>query len=263
MKCSGPVIILKIFLQNLQREVRTMNNVSAFRETLIICKREMKSFFVSPIAYIVIALFVLAAAIFFIPTFFVNDRAELTRLFALFPWFLSFAIPAVTMRVFAEEKRAGTFETLITMPLRTESIVTGKVLAVFLFSATMIAPTLLFPLSLSIVGKFDFGPLFGGYIGTLMLAAALSSIGVFASSVTKNQIVAFMIALAINLFLTLMHLFLVFLPSGIVGFLQFLSFNHHFSFISKGLFDIRNFTYFATIFILFLAGTIRMVEERR
>ncbi|MBN1647089.1 MAG: ABC transporter permease [Spirochaetales bacterium] len=240
-----------------------MNKQSTARETFIICKRELKSFFVSPIAYIVIAVFVLASAIFFIPTFFFNDRAELNRLFAFFPLFLSFTIPAITMRVFAEEKRSGTFETLITMPLKTVSIVTGKILAVFLFSAVMVTPTLLFPLSLSIVGKFDLGPMMGGYIGTLLLAAAFSSIGVFSSSISKNQIVAFIVALAINLFLSLLHIFLVFLPSSVVGFLQFLSIDHHFGFISKGLFDIRNLTYFATIFILFHAVTVRMVEERR
>ncbi len=252
-----------------------MKEFSVGREMMIIAKRELKSYFVSPIAYIVLGIFIVFNAIFFFSTFFIYDRAEISTLFIrtvsifgavdipIMALFLSLAVPAITMRVFAEEKKTGTFETLITMPLRTFSIVAGKILAVFIFSAIMIGSTLFFPVTLSAVGKFDIGPILGGYLGTLLLALAFSAIGVFTSASTKNQIVAFVIALIINVFLCLVHLFFIFLPAKVIDLFQYISVYYHFDMIAKGLFDLRNLVYFISLIILFTAGTMRMVEERR
>lgn len=252
-----------------------MKKLSTGREMMIIARRELKSYFVSPVAYIVLGIFVVFNAIFFFSTFFIYDRAEISSLFIrtvsifgvvripIMALFLSLAVPAITMRVFAEEKKSGTFEILITIPLRTFSIVSGKILAVFVFTAVMIASTLFFPISLSAVAKFDIGPILGGYLGTFLLALAFSAIGVFTSASTKNQIVAFVIALIINVFLCLIHLFFIFLPASIIDLFQYISIYYHFDMISKGLFDIRNLIYFISLIVLFTAGTIRMVEERR
>ena len=223
-----------------------MNNISLSKGMRIISRRELKSFFLSPIAYFVIGVFVLVASLFFFLQYaFKDSRAELTALFRLFPLMLAFAIPAITMRVFAEERKSGTFETLMTLPLRVDSIVLGKLIAVFLFSAVMILPTLFFPLTLSALGRFDFWPLFGGYLGTLMIAFSFSAIGIFASSLTENQIVAFIISLLINLFLALLHYFLNIFSGKVVEFFQYLTINYHISSISQGLFDLRNIIYFA------------------
>ena len=240
-----------------------MNSISVGKEIGIITKRELKSFFVSPIAYIVIGIFLLVSGVIFFPSFFAVGLAEMRGLFAMFPLYLSFTIPAIAMRVFAEEKRSGTYEVMLTMPLRSGAIVGGKILAVFISSAAMVAVTIIYPLSIAPLGHFDFGPLAGGYLGTFLLALSFSAIGVFASSLTKNQIVAFMVALLINLFLSLLHYFLIFISSTAVDLFQYLSVDYHFSFISKGLIDSRSLIYFLSIAAIFYFLTVRIVEERR
>ena len=227
---------------------------------IIIMKRELKSYFTSPVAYIVTALFLIIAGILFYSSFFLYDRAELRRFFSSLPLLLSFFIPALTMRIFAEERRVGSIETLMTLPVTELDVVTGKYLASFISTLIMLAPTLFYILPTVIFGSPDFGPIVGGYLGAVFLCASFTAIGVFATSVTKNQIIAFFTGFIICIVLTLIDSFLVFLPSPIVSLLSYLSANGHFTSISRGILDTRDLFYFISLTALFFATTVKVQQ---
>ncbi|HEC61507.1 MAG TPA: ABC transporter, partial [bacterium] len=189
----------------------------------IIFKRELKSFFTSPIAYIVITLYLVVTGWFFFSTFFLAGRADMRDFFSLLPFILSFTVPAVTMRLFAEEYRSGSYEILATLPVRETEILLGKYFAALAFVGIMILPTLTYPVFISFTGELDWGPVAGGYIGALLLAAGFSAIGLFASSLTKNQVIAFVISVAICFFLTIADNFLILLPTFLQVPFQYIS----------------------------------------
>lgn len=228
---------------------------------LTIFRREMKSYFAGPVAYIVTGLFLLASGFLFFSTFFLNNRAELRRFFALLPVLLSFFIPALTMRLLAEERRCGSYETLITLPVTEAQIVAGKFLAAFASGAVMLVPTFFYALTCFIFGKPDSGPIVGGYLGALFLIASFSSIGLFASSLTKNQIIAFFIALAICMVFTLISNFLVFMPAEIVSLLNFFSAYSHFESVARGIIDLRDLLYFVSLTALFFVLTVESLKS--
>ncbi len=230
---------------------------------IIIMKRELKSYFTSPVAYIVTALFLIIAGILFYSTFFLYDRAELRQFFSSLPLLLSFFIPALTMRIFAEERRVGSIETLMTLPVTELDVVCGKYLASFISTLIMLAPTLLYILPAVIFGSPDFGPIVGGYLGAIFLCASYTAIGVFATSVTKNQIIAFFTGFIICIVLTLIDSFLIFLPSPIVSFFSYLSANGHFTSISRGILDTRDLIYFISLTALFFATTVKVQQQAK
>lgn len=242
-----------------------MNNKKTNKRSpaLVIMKREMGAYFASPIAYIVTVVFLITAGIFVFQVFFFQSRAELRSYFSLLPFLLSFFIPALTMRLFAEEKRSGSIETLLTLPVSETHVVTGKWLAAFFSSGAMIAPTLLYIIPLVIFGSPDFGPIVGGFLGALFLCAAFSAIGVFASSVTKNQIIAFIVALAICITLTMVNTFLIFLPARIVDVASYLSASTHFTSISRGIIDTRDVLYFVSLTVFFFYLTVIAQQKER
>lgn len=227
----------------------------------VIFRREFAAYFASPIAYIVTGLFLIITGIMFFTAFYLQNRASMRNLFQMLPLILSFFIPALTMRVYAEEKRVGSIETLYTLPVTEFDVAAGKFLASFAASAVMIAPTLLYLVGMLPFGIPDAGPVIGGYIGALFLCAAFSAIGIFASSITKNQIIAFFTAFIICIALTMISDFLIFLPAPIVGFLQFLSANEHFTSISRGIIDSRDLIYFVSLTALFFSLTVVTQEK--
>ena len=230
----------------------------------VIMRRELRSYFSGPIGYIVTGLFLVINGLLFFAAFFLQNRADLRNFFSMLPIMLSFFIPAVTMRVFAEEKRVGSIETLMTLPVRELDVVTGKYLAVLLESLIMLAPTLFYVVTAEIFGSPDYGPIIGGYIGAIFICAAFAAIGLFCSSITKNQIIAFAVAMAICLVLTFVESFLVFLPDGIVKLFSFLSASVHFGSISKGIVDTRDVLYFVSLTALFFVLTVRLeVKSKR
>lgn len=233
------------------------------KPSIIIFKRELRAYFSSPIAYIVTGLFLLASGIWFfqLNPFFLINRAELRMFFAFLPVLLSFFIPALTMRVIAEEKRSGSYETLLTLPVSELQIVTGKFLASFVAGAVMLVPTLFYVVTCMIFGKPDFGPIVGGYIGSLFVIAAFTAIGLFASSLTKNQIIAFFIAFAICIIFTLISSFLIFMPSAVVAFFDFFSAYSHFESISRGIIDARDLLYFISLTALFFVLTVESLKS--
>ena len=177
--------------------------------------------------------------------------------------FFAFVIPAITMRLFAEERNTGSFEMLMTLPLSTVQIVTGKILAATIFAGIMVLPTLFYAVSVAFVGSPDIGPIIGGFIGAIILAAAYASIGVFASSLTRNQIVAFIIGFAICIVLSLITKFLYFVSPKLVSLFEYISADYHFQNIARGIIDTRNIIYFASVIIISSMGSIYQLEVRR
>ena len=229
----------------------------------VIMKRELKSYFTSPVAYIVTCAFLIVSGFMLFSFFFLANRAELREFFVNLPWLFAIFIPALTMRLFSEERGRGTIETLMTLPVTCTDVVIGKFLAAFVSSIIMLVPTFIYAITASIFGDVDFGPLFCGYLGAIFLGACFSAIGIFASSITKNQIVSFFVAFGICILLAMIDRFLIFLPAGIVGFLQFISAGRHFTSISRGIIDSRDLLYFISITILFIAITVKVLENRR
>ena len=227
-----------------------------------IAKREFKNYFVSPVAYIVIGVFLVVVGWFFFSTFFIYNQASLRKLFDLFPYVLAFIIPAITMRLFAEEKSSGTIETLKTLPFNDFEIVFGKFLGAFLFSIVMLLPTISYVIFVSTIGDLDGGAVFGGYLGSILLIAAFISIGIFASSITKNQVVSFIIATLISYFLVLLKTFLIVIPESLVTFFRVLSVGYHFDNFAKGIVDSRDIVYFLSLIIIFFVATLEVLKEK-
>jgi len=228
-----------------------------------IFKREFGVYFVSPIAYIVISIFLVVTGWFFFSAFFLFNQANLRGFFGLLPITLSFVVPAITMRLFSEELNLGSYEILLTMPVTFLEVILGKFLASAAFIAAMLVPTIAYPISVSFLGQLDWGPVVGGYIGALLLGAAFSAIGLFVSSLTRNQIIAFITGVAICFSLTLIDKMLFFLPQSLLGFLQYLGADFHFSNISKGILDSRDILYFLSVSFIALYGTYLGMQEKR
>ena len=229
----------------------------------VIMKRELSSYFTSPIAYIVGALFLIISGFLFFPTFFIYKRAELRNFFQILPLIFSFFIPALTMRIFSEEKRSGSIETLMTLPVTSAQIVWGKYLAVLISSIILLLPTLFYVITCIVFGKPDSGPIIGGYLGAIFLAAAYCAIGLFMSSVTKNQILAFFAAFAVCIALTMIGSFSIFLPGILVNVANFISSLSHFESISRGILDSRDILYFVSLAAIFFVLTVNSVNSQR
>jgi ABC-2 type transport system permease protein len=225
------------------------------RQALSICRKEFNSYFTSPIAYIVIAIFLLVTGWFFFATFFLFNQASLRNFFSLLPSVFAFVVPAVTMRQLAEELNVGSYETLLTLPVGFTDVVLGKFLAAVAFIAAMLVPTLAYPVTVALLGALDWGPVVGGYLGALALGAAFAAIGLFASAVTRNQIVAFIVGLAICFALTLVDQVAVFMPRGFTPVLSYLAADVHFQNVAKGVVDTRDIVYFASVCFVGLYAT--------
>jgi ABC-2 type transport system permease protein len=232
------------------------------QQAIQIFRKDFRSYFVSPIAYIVIAIFLLVTGWFFFTTFFLFGQANLRNFFSLLPVIFSFVIPAITMRLVSEELNIGSYETLMTMPVTYSSVVVGKFLAALAFVAGLLLPTLAYPITVSALGQLDWGPVIGGYIGAVLLAAAFCAIGLFSSGLTRNQIIAFIIGMAICFSLTLIDKMLFFLPRSLLGVLAYLGADFHFQNISKGIIDTRDVIYFLSLTFIGLYGTYLALREK-
>ncbi len=232
------------------------------RQAFFIFQREFRTYFVSPIAYIVISIFLLVTGWFFFSTFFLYSQASLRNFFSLLPIIFSFVVPAITMRLFSEEFNVGSYETLLTMPVTFLDVVLGKFMASVAFIAAMLLPTLAYPLTVGFLGQLDWGPVVGGYIGAILLGAAFSAISLLSSSMTRNQIIAFITGMAICFSLVMIDKMLFFLPRFSLVFFQYLGADHHFQNISKGIIDSRDILYFLSISFIGLYGTHLVLQEK-
>jgi len=233
-----------------------------FNGIFTVAGKELKGYFSSPIAYIVITVFLIFTGFFFFKDFFYFNQAEMRGLFQLLPLMFCFVIPAVTMRLFAEERHSGSLEILLTLPLGMWEIVLGKFAAALIFTQIMLSPTLFYFVTVMLVGSPDPGPVVGGYIGALFLSAAIISIGLLFSSITRNQIVAFILSWGAVFSLWLIDKVTIFLPSS-MGFLSYLGTDFHFQNISRGVIDSRDIIYFVSVSALAMMFTVKILERRR
>ncbi len=232
------------------------------REPLAIMKKELMTYFYTPIAYIVITAFLVVTGFFFFKDFFYFGQAEMRGFFQFLPLVLTLVVPAITMRLFAEEIHSGTIETLMTLPVTTLDAVLGKFLAATAFVSIMLAPTLIYLVTIIIVGSPDPGPIIGGYLGAVLLAGAYSAVGILTSSLGRNQIIAFIAGLIACFFLWLIDKITIFLPSKL-GFLEYLGTDYHFRNISRGIIDSRDLVYFLSIIAISILLTTKILEDRR
>ena len=227
-----------------------------------ILNKEFKDYFVSPIAYIVISIFLLVTGWFFFSTFFLYNQANLRQFFSLLPLIFAFVIPAITMRMFAEELNTGSYEILLTMPVSFLDVILGKMLAGVAMVAAMLIPTLAYAVTVAALGQLDWGPVIGGYIGAVLLGTAYTSIGLFASALTRNQIIAFIIGMTICFTLTLIDKMLFFFPRELLGVIGYLGADFHFQNISRGVLDSRDIIYFLSVIFISLYGTHLAMQEK-
>lgn len=229
----------------------------------ILGKKEIKSYFDSPIAYIVITIFLLISGWFFFSDLFLVNQTSLRNLFAIIPFIFMFFVPAVTMRLISEEKRSGTIEVLLTLPVKDYQIILGKFLAGMFLIFVAVILTLIYTFTLSGLGDLDFGSVVTGYLGLIFLGATYLSIGVFTSGLTQNQIVAFITSFLIILVLFMLDKVLIFVPDFFASVFEYLSVDYHFSNISRGVIDSRDVIYYFSLIFLFLFLATRALESRR
>jgi ABC-2 type transport system permease protein len=224
------------------------------RAALIIAKKELRMFFDSLVAYILLIAFLGFSGFFtwfYGSDIFLTKQASLQSFFQIAYWTLFFFIPALTMRTLAEENKTGTIELLLTKPITNWQVLWGKFLACLTLILIALLCTLPYYITIINLGKIDSGVVFCGYLGLLLMSAAYISIGIFASSITNNQVVAFLIALFTGIFF---HFIFGLLGSGITGptgeIINYLSMQAHFDGISRGLIDSRDLVYFGSIIFL-------------
>lgn len=213
----------------------------------VVARRELRSYFDSPVGYVVLTLFLLLNGWFFSNSLFLQGVASLRTLFDMTVILFMFFVPAITMGAFAEERRAGTIELLLTMPVRDWQVISGKLLAAFGLLLAAVGLTLVYVVTVANLGDLDGGATLGGYLGMALLGLACASIGILASSLTRNQIVAFIIAFVIIFVLFMLDKVTLFVPGYLAGILQYLSLDFHYQNLLRGVVDTRDLIYFGSI----------------
>ena len=236
-----------------------MTNITA------ILKKEFRSYFNSPIAYIFITFFLGISAWLFFRGFFINNQAEMRGFFGLMPWIFLLFIPAVTMKLWAEEKKLGTIEILMTLPIQDYEVVIGKFLASFALLAVTVLLSLVLPFSIIYLGDPDGGTLVTGYVGLLLMGAAYISIGLFASTLTENQIIGFIFGIVACFVLLIIgeDIVLFKTPNWLVPIFSYLGLGAHYSSILRGVLDSRDIIYYLSLIGFFLYLSTLSVESRK
>jgi ABC-2 type transport system permease protein len=239
--------------------------------TLTVAKREFKSYFDSPLAYVVICLGLFLLGIFFFlfhGGFWQIDRASLDRLFQYGATGMSLLIvPVVTMRLMAEEKRTGTLEMLITLPVNDAEVIVGKYLGALGLVSVLILATALYPIAMFKwpwhLGPLDIGPVLTGYFGLLLYSAAIVAIGLMVSALTESQVVAFFVTFIALLLLHQLSIIGEFAPARFGELMRTMSFDTNLQKFSRGLIDTRNVVYFLSITVFCLVMAFRSLESRK
>jgi len=241
------------------------------RQFLSITKRELISYFATPVAYVFITIFLLLSGLFtfYLGNFFEIGQASLGSFFEWHPWLYLFLVPAITMRLWSEEKKSGTIELLTTLPVSTLNIVLGKFMAAWLF--TLLALTLTFPMWITVnyLGNPDNGVIMASYIGSLLMSGGYLSIGIFISSLTKNQVIAFIVSVTVCFLFTVSGLPIVldffsnWAGEAITDVIASFSFLANYSDISRGIIDFRTLIYFLSLIVLFLYLNVITLDNSR
>ena len=233
------------------------------KKALPVFRRELSAYFFSPMAYIVISVFLLMTGWFFTSELFLADDSSLRSVLGVIPFIFIFFIPAITMRLLSEEKKTGTIELLVTMPISDLEIVLGKYFAGLGLLIVALVFTIPFALTIMLLGDPDIGMLICGYLGLILMGAAYVSIGVFASTISKSQVISFIIAFMIIFALWLIDKFLMIMPSYMVPVLQFLSIDYHYANISRGVIDSRDVLYYLSLVVFMISLSKLSLESRK
>ena len=228
-----------------------------------IFKKEVRSYFNSAVAYVVIVVFLAIVGWLYTSSMFLVNVASLRMMFEWIPLVFLFVVPAVTMRLLAEEKKAGTIELLTTKPLHDWEIVAGKFLAAWALIGVTLLPTLIYYITVAFLGEIDNGPVIGGYLGLLLMAGVYVAIGLLASSLTENQIVAFIIGLLMMFAFFMMDKVLIFIPDFMTSVVEYLGIDYHFSNIARGVIDSRDIVYFCSMLGFTLYLSVVSLERRK
>lgn len=234
---------------------------------IAVAKREFRTFFNSPIAYIVLGGFLLVAGWLYFATLFLAGQASLRSFFSIAPVLFALFLPAVTMRAIAEERKSGTLELLLTMPLRDWEVVAGKFLAALGMVATGLVFTLPYAFTVaSLTAKgasFDWGSTVAGYVGLLLLASSFLSLGLWASAMSRNQIIGFIVGLLLCLSFSFIDKFAILLPESIGQIVEYLSVDYHFENIARGVLDTRDLLFYGSLTAAGLVLTTRSLAATR
>jgi len=241
------------------------------REATAVTKRELHGYFSTPVAYVFIVIFLAlsGALTFYVGGFFERGQASLGSFFSFHPWLYLFLIPAVAMRLWAEERKSGTIELLMTMPLSTTACVLGKFVAAWIFVITALAATFPLWITVNLLGEPDNGVIFGGYVGSALMAGAFLAVGSCMSAVTRNQVVAFILAAVVCFLFTMAGLQLVqdvllaVFPPAVAETVSGFSFLARFGAVSKGVIDGRDLVFFVSMIAFWLFATVIVVDAER
>ena len=240
------------------------------KHTLAILKRELAGYFATPVAYVFIVIFLLLSSFFTfqLGQFYERGQSDLAPFFTWHPWLYLFLIPALSMRLWAEERKTGTIELLMTLPITLPQAILGKFLAAWLFTGVALALTFPVWITVSYLGDPDHGAILAGYVGSFLMAGGFLAIGSAVSAVTKNQVIAFVIAVVICFAFVITGLpgfleFFEWLPDVVVDAIASFSFITHFDSIAKGLIDLRDLVFFASLIAFFLFLNALILEAKK
>lgn len=242
-----------------------MNTVST------LFRRELNAYFATPLAYVFIVIFLILSGVFtfYLGSFYERNQADLEIFFLFHPWLYLFLVPAISMRLWAEERKSGTIELLLTLPVTQWQAVAAKFLAAWCFVGIALALTFPMWLTVNYLGQPDNGAILAGYLGSLLLAGGYLAIGITISAATRNQVIAFILSVAVSLLFTLSGFNLVLdlvrdlLPGGVVDALASLSLLTHFQAISKGVLDLRDLYYFVVMILVWLTASAVVIDLKK
>lgn len=226
-------------------------------------RKEVKSYFVSPTAYIVIAVFLVITGWFFTLNLFKENLAHLRSIFDILPFLLVIFAPAMSMRLISEERKTGTMELLMTMPVKDFDVIFGKFLAALTLYSVALLFTLFYPFTISVLGDAEFGPILAGYIGLILLGGTYLAFGLLGSAMTDSQIVAFILSFLIAGVFAILVFSSMVMPSGIADVVQYLSTTYHFQNIARGVIDSRDVIYYLSLTFMTLLLASRAVAQRK
>jgi ABC-2 type transport system permease protein len=241
------------------------------RNIWIVTKRELGAYFGTPLAYVFVVIFVAltGAFAFFIGNFFGRGQADLQPFFSYHPWLYLLLVPAIAMRLWAEERKAGTIELLMTLPISTSEAIIGKFLAAWIFIGIALALTFPMWITVNVLGNPDNGVILASYIGSFLMAGAFLAIGSCVSALTKNQVIAFIVAATICFLMVMSGLELVlgffrgWAPTFIVDAIASMSFLNHFELISRGMITLPSLFFYFSVIAFFLFANAIIVEQRK
>lgn len=236
---------------------------SKLKYTGTIFRKEIRSYFNSAVAYVVIVVFLAIIGWFHTSNLFLANVASLRLMFEIVPAVFLFVIPAITMRLLAEERKSGTIELLSTKPLHDAEIILGKFLAAWALIGIALLPTLIYYITIAFIGSIDNGPVIGGYIGLMLMAGVYIAVGILASSLTDNQIVAFIVGFLFVFLLFMLDKILFYVPEFMTSIVEYLGVDYHFSNIARGVIDSRDIVYFLSALGFSLYLSVISLERRK